>query len=73
VDVGLYLRSGGTDTQISSWDTPTHTVPFSLLVNLIDVWFFGLNPGESLVAKLVNGTMPTDGSQCQVGAIWQTA
>ena len=67
VNIGLYLRSpSDVDTQISALDTPDHCSSFVRTSGVLVQWNGGQDAGESLVAKLVNGTLPTDASTCLV-------
>ena len=68
--VGLYLRDpSNNDTQLTAWDTANHVAAFIPLSGQLMNWINGLTPGESLVAKLASGAIPTDGSTCVVGAV----
>ena len=68
--VQLYLRSGIVDTPLSLQGNASVFGVFQPVNGDLSAWMNGLNAGESLVAKL-EGTIPSDGSTCNVGVIFQ--
>jgi hypothetical protein len=71
VTVALFLRTGMGDAQISATLGANNAADFSVLPGTTGYWLNGVGAGESLVAKLVGGTLPIDSSTCTVAAIFE--